>query len=1634
MLPENSTTPASFPQFQEHFEARVSKLRGGSKRGRRLLSRAELGQTSFLLLGVFAWLHRWQLALGVGGVMFYNAATFVSPVMLNRLTGYFQQLPGMPASTETQAYLYCLGLFLGTAVPTFFNGAGLRQLVDLQMTVRAELIAAIYRKATALSTTSRQRVETGRIVNLMSADVAMVQEFINPMLSQIFVSPPIIIACIVLLWFQIRWATFIALGIMLVSLPLTGIMMALLMNYRRKMLKCTDERVMRTNQLMVGIRVLKMYAWEEALGQECLEVRERELGELAKLIPPRVILQAVMFCTPLISMAICFAVYGTAEPGRFTPQHIFTAVAYFNMIRTPLIMLPFALVQGGIALVSLSRLSAFLLLPEREESAKRVDDDVIIVDDATFVWPDVEPIAALKTDKKKVDNDGAADGADGAAGHRDGAKKKDRGKSDGSSDAESDSHERATVGEGASAARRKRATGRADATDPAADPAVAATEAAVSAAVKTVDNETTDGTLSLSLGVGSRRSCSPGRKASAGDSADVGSSPSSSRPRAGGVAALAGPDATSGPASELSSASSSACSKETKRALPTGWLGIMFEMRHVSLRVEPGELVCVVGRVGSGKTSLVQGILGEMERLNGSVTLSKSMAYVPQQAWIVNGTVRDNVMFGLPFDQARWDEAVRCSALGADLLTLPAGDRTEIGERGINLSGGQKQRISLARACYSGAGCYIFDDPLSAVDVHVGQTVFKEMITGLLKDKARLLVTNQIRYTRSADRIVVVDHGAIVASGSFDACLACSPVFAGLVADSERESEAQKDADVGDSSDELDTAVEDALAQSDAIKRSSVANTDGTRTPTSRGASGTSAATAYRRNDAFAQGVLGSSRREDVARCSAPSRLASSEGHEGRLPGQMIRSSLDLASGVADVAAIVSPRAGALLGAEMALATELADSDDDDDDDGEGASRRKAAERGESASQNAASPGGVDASALEHAPLAGSRTVVLALPAGEGGEDGGRTDPEAPAAEGTAGSLVRDVDAAEMDRRMRSQRKLGELVGAEERDSGEISWLSYLRFAKRYGRFGATAILTVWSGEEALNILASWYLSKWTNRAAVQAVYMYYGVPGGGYDRGRYIGGYIGFVVANTLTSCLRQYLNMMGCLRAARNLHSEALRAVVHAPVLFYDVTPMGRILNRFSRDTVEVDFELAISMSMFGVSLFGMLGSVIFVATINPWILCGVAPLLIIYYIIQKLYRRSYMEIQRINAVTRSPIYAHFSETLGGVDTLRAYGAVERLKEDAARRVDHNHRAYWCLQIANEWLSERLDVLGSCFVLLVACLAVKQQHTQNASLWAAALTQSLAITSFLKMGVTAFAQFEAKFNSVIRLMEYGELPSEAPMVIEGARPPEGWPSRGEVVFEDVWMRYRPELEPALRGVSFTVNSGEKLGVVGRTGSGKSSLAVALFRLCEPYRGSIRLDGVELLALGLRDLRQNISIIPQDPVLYSGTVRENLDPYCDPQQDERYWQALRHVSLEAHVRSLEGGLDAAVAEGGENFSVGQRQMLCVARALLRNPRVLVADEATASVDAETDALIQRTIRSQFADVTVITVAHRLNTILDSDAILVMDSGVVREHGSVQQLLADHTSVFHSMAEASRRADRARKGGVDDDA
>ncbi|XP_026834846.1 multidrug resistance-associated protein 1 isoform X1 [Drosophila erecta] len=880
-------------------------------------------------------------------------------------------------------------------------------------------------------------------------------------------------------------------------------------------------------------------------------------------------------------------------------------------------------------------------------------------------------------------------------------------------------------------------------------------------------------------------------------------------------------------------------------------------LRNINIEVKKNSLVALVGTVGSGKSSVVQAFLGEMEKLAGVVNTVGKLAYVPQQAWIQNATVRDNILFGQTYDRKRYNKVIDACALRADIDILSAGDLTEIGEKGINLSGGQKQRISLARAVYSDADLYLLDDPLSAVDSHVGKHIFEEVIgpKGILARKSRVLVTHGVTFLPQVDSIYVMKMGEISESGTFDQLVKNKGAFADFII--------QHLQDGNEEEEELNQ-----------IKRQ-----------------------------------------------------ISSTGDVPELLGTVEKAiKLARTESLSDSISVTS--ADSLMGG--------------------GGSLRRRTKRQDS-----------------HDSVA------------------------------SAASLKK------------KQEVQGKLIETEKSQTGGVEFAVYKHYIKSVGIFLSVATLVLNFVFQAFQIGSNLWLTQWAND---QNVANDTGL------RDMYLGVYGAFGFGQGVLAYFAVVIVYLGGFQAAKTIHNELLAVIIRGSVCrFFDITPIGRLLNSFSGDMDVVDEELPATMDSFMTFIFMVLATIVVISLSTPIFLAVIVPIAFLYYFAQRFYVATSRQLMRLESVSRSPIYSHFSETVTGASTIRAYNVGDRFIEESDAKVDKNQVCKYPSVIANRWLAIRLEMVGNLIILFASLFAVLGGQT-NPGLVGLSVSYALQVTQTLNWLVRMSSDIETNIVSVERIKEYGETKQEAPWELEQDKnKPKNWPQEGRVEFQNFQVRYREGLDLVLRGVSFNIKGGEKVGIVGRTGAGKSSLTLALFRIIEAAGGRISIDGVDIASMGLHMLRSRLTIIPQDPVLFSGSLRINLDPF-EIKTDDEIWKALELSHLKSFVKSLAAGLNHEIAEGGENLSVGQRQLVCLARALLRKTKVLVLDEATAAVDLETDDLIQKTIRTEFKECTVLTIAHRLNTILDSDKVIVLDKGQITEFASPTELLDNPKSAFYSMA------------------
>ncbi|KAA8548937.1 hypothetical protein F0562_000621 [Nyssa sinensis] len=837
-------------------------------------------------------------------------------------------------------------------------------------------------------------------------------------------------------------------------------------------------------------------------------------------------------------------------------------------------------------------------------------------------------------------------------------------------------------------------------------------------------------------------------------------------------------------------------------------------LKGMNIEIKKGELAAIVGTVGSGKSSLLASVLGELHKISGEVRVCGTTAYVAQTSWIQNATIQENILFGSPMDRGKYKEVIRVCCLEKDLEMLDDGDQTEIGERGINLSGGQKQRIQLARAVYQDSDIYLLDDVLSAVDAHTGSEIFKECVRGALRDKTILLVTHQVDFLHSADLILVMRDGVIVQSGRYEELLESGLDFGALVA-----------------------------------------------------------------------------------------------AHE---------SSMDLV--------------------EMSSAM-----------------------YGDKLPQTPKSP---------IAPL-------------------GQEEPN-----GESISLDRS----------KSAKGTSKLIEDEERETGHVNFDVYRQYCtEAYGWWGAAAVILMsllWQ----LSLMSSdYWLAYETSDDSI-------------FKPSLFISVYSIIAAVSCVFVVIRAFLVTFLGLKTAQSFFKQILHSILHASMTFFDTTPSGRVLSRASTDQANVDFVIPLFLSMTIVMYITLLGIVVITCQYAWPTVFLIIPLAWLNIWYRGYYIASSRELTRLDSITKAPVIHHFSETISGVMTIRCFRKQDKFFQGNVDRANANLRMDLHNNASNEWLGFRLELFGSfAFCISTMFLILLPSSIIQPADVGLSLSYGLPLNGVLFWTVYFSCYVENRMVSVERIKQFINVPSEAAWKIINCLPSPNWPSHGDIEIKDLQVRYRPNTPMVLKGITLSIQGGDKIGVVGRTGSGKSTLIQVFFRLVEPSGGQIIIDGVDICNLGLHDLRSRFGIIPQEPVLFQGTIRSNVDP-IGLYSDEEIWKSLERCQLKDVVAAKPDKLDASVVDSGDNWSVGQRQLLCLGRVMLKHSKILFMDEATASVDSQTDAVIQKIIREDFLNCTIISIAHRIPTVMDCDKVLVIDAGWAKEFDTPSQLL-ERPSLFGALVQ-----------------
>ncbi|XP_043486928.1 ATP-binding cassette sub-family C member 4-like isoform X2 [Polistes fuscatus] len=1276
----------------------------------------------YFLLGLLQILNEFVIRLG-------------TPLLLGGLLRYFRKGGG---ETYQTALLYASGICIATAISVITINQTIFKAFHIGAKVRIAACSVVYRKALRLSQTALGDTAPGKVVNLVANDVNrfdLVSIFIHHMWS----APLSALIIAYFLYTEAGYSGLFGIAAVFVVVPIQSYTGKLSSKFRLQTAIKTDERVRLMDEIISGVQVIKMYAWEKPFCALVELARKLELQVVSKSSSIRGIYMTFNLFTTRMAL-YCTLVSMILLHNELTAEKVFVFSSYFNILaQTMSGMFVRGFAEIAECLVVVRRLQNFLMFDEFRSNNITISNKLSRSPNGSITSISRQTsIRASRQDLPYMDDDVNDENYidDNGTNLRNGL-------------------------------------------------VIVATDLLKNTAHLVNDKRvsTADDLYAITM-----------------------------------TNVVANWD-----------------SNHTDTIL-----------EGIQLSLEKGKLYAVIGMVGSGKSSLLSTILGEMNIINGVVKCYGNVSYACQEAWVFGSTVRQNILFGQPYDRQRYQRIIKACALLRDFKQFPQGDLTIVGDRGSSLSGGQKARINLARAMYKQADIYLLDDPLSAVDAHISKHLFEECLQRYLANKTRILATHQLQYIKEVDAIILMERGKFKMYEKYHDLLIDYPEYSSLLA---------TDNEMG----------EDTSLDTNSIRRQFSSLSNRSHTPEASSAC-TDDEEENENVETLNNGLEGTSR--------------------GVIKGSIfIRYFQD--------------------GANLFLAL-----------------------------------------------------MVLFL-------------------------------------------------------------IIFTQCVASLNDYFVPILVTV---EETLH-----YRNEKLNFTVENAE------PKRINDTYIYI--YTGIVLGIFVIGITRSLIFYKMCMLCSQRLYDMTFSALIRTNMRFFDTNPSGRILNRFSKDIGAIDELLPKALLDAGQICMLMFGSLAVSCIVNPLFLIPVIFLGTIFYWIRKVYLKTSKNIKRLEGMTRSPVFTHLNATLNGLSTIRAYGAQEILKKEFDKFQDTHTSTVYMYIVTSTAFGFSLDVFCFIFTSLVTFSFLLLNTSFSGGEVGLAITQVMAMTGMIQWGMRQSAEVANQMMSVERVLEYTQLPPETNLRNKGKfykktdkqiinelpqSAPKNWPSQGCIRFKNVYMKYTDEDPPILKNLNFLVLPREKVGIVGRTGAGKSSLISALFRLAK-VEGVIEIDNIDTGSIFLEDLRCNISIIPQDPVLFSGTLRRNLDPFNEF-SDNIVWEALEEVELKEAIIGNGNGLELRVLDRGSNFSVGQRQLICLSRAILRNNRILMLDEATANVDPQTDALIQHTIRKKFAFCTVLTVAHRLNTIMDSDKVLVMDKGRMAEYDHPHILLQNKYSQFTSLVKETGRA------------
>ena len=823
-------------------------------------------------------------------------------------------------------------------------------------------------------------------------------------------------------------------------------------------------------------------------------------------------------------------------------------------------------------------------------------------------------------------------------------------------------------------------------------------------------------------------------------------------------------------------------------------------LKNINLTIKEGEFICIIGEVGSGKSSLIQAILNNMiiqNSNNTKIIVNGKISYVGQEAWIQNNTVQNNILFYQPYNAEKYQKILNLCELNQDLNSLSGGDLTEIGEKGVNLSGGQKARISLARAMYCDNDIYIMDDPISALDAHVGKNIMHNCIIGYLKGKTRILATHALQYTSFADRIYYMEKGEIKWEGTYQELVEqkfYSEFAEKIKSKIKEEKESEKDTNL----------------TNDKTKK-----------------------------------------------------------------------------------------------------------------------------------------------IFQNKEISLNKGTIQRITKDEGKEVG----------------------------------KINKKVF--------ISYFSYIG-----GMNFCLALLFTLLSWQGLRIMSDLWLGYWSEHQGERSntfFFIIYGIT----------------AMGGSLFNYLRTRVITSGSINCSTKLHNQMIISLIKAPInLFHDTVPKGQIFNRLSKDLPTVDTYTMywfMTLTAFGSSFLGA----VFVCSLYEKECLIFLPLFaIICWFLYRFYINCSRELNRIEGVLNSPILNLVNETIPGTATIRAYNLQDKYIELFQNKVDEHYKLLYYINGTGQWYLLCLNLLSMIFLTYMVVMTLMHKTKFTPRIIGIILTYSLVLQEDMIEFLSSFSNFENTMTKMERSLSYTKIISERSQTLTSDLALRDWPSKGEILFENYNVKYRNDTEIVLKNINFHLKPGEHLGIVGRTGSGKSTISLCLFRILEAFSGKIYIDGVDISKVGLKKLRESLTIIPQDSTLMDGTLRYNIDPVGN-YTDKEITEVMKKIGFDYIISLNREGLDQKISENGSNLSIGEKQLICITRAILRKSKIIVLDEATASIDYKTEEIIQKALNEVLNSSTMISIAHRIKTVMNADKILVLEDGKIIEFDTPNNLLNNKNSYFY---------------------